>query len=220
MNVVVVWVRSRSRASDGGVAPLAIMNRLPPIPDPARYAGLFVFDFGTHVSVGYTAREIRYLRESQAHRTGTAYEIYRVAENGAIELRGATDERLAARDAICFLRHSAAKARADYEAFIAAAHISAPPCTVEMRLARVYALDPANVTALLHEATAIVALSRWLSQVGVAAGDIVVAGRDAYHAVLSPGGIQIASCELSTRSDWTDRSPEEVLGLVHESLQR
>ncbi len=213
-------MRAGSRTFVGGAAPLAIMNRLPPIPNPARYAGLFVFDFGTHVSVGYTAREIRYLRESPAHRTGTAYEIYRVAEDGSIELRGATDERLAARDAICFLRHSAAEARADYNELASAAAVNPLSSPVELRLARVYDLDPPDVTALVFEMSASETVSRWLTQAGVTAGDLVVAGCDAYQAVVFSNNIQFASCELPVQPEFVDRRPEDVVLTIHQPLQR
>ncbi len=41
--------------------------KLPPLAQPERYVGLFVYDFKTHVSVGYTAVEIRYLRPFRQH---------------------------------------------------------------------------------------------------------------------------------------------------------
>ena len=66
--------------------------KLPPLSHPERYVGLYVYDFKTHVSVGYTGVEIRYLRESAEFREGTAYEIYRVTEEGGLELRGTLDQ--------------------------------------------------------------------------------------------------------------------------------
>ena len=53
--------------------PRDIVLELPPIHNPQRYGGLYVYDFGTHVSVGYTVAELRVLRESDVHRGGTAY---------------------------------------------------------------------------------------------------------------------------------------------------
>ena len=81
--------------------------KLPPLGHPERYVGLHVYDFKTHVSVGYTGVEIRYLRESEEFRKGTAYQIYRVTEEGGLELRGTLDHRLTAKEAVCFLRHDA-----------------------------------------------------------------------------------------------------------------
>lgn len=196
------------------------MVTLPRIPYPERYAGLYVYDFGDHVSVGYTALEIRYLRESAAHRHGAAYEIYRVAENGSIELRGATDQRLTVHEAMCFLRHEGADARRDYDALLAAARHTPLPCAAEMRLARVYDFDPPNVTALLYAASASGAISSWLTQAAVAAGDLVVGGIEAHRTVVASGGMQIAACELPTTFDLTDRTAEEVLRQVREPLQR
>lgn len=32
--------------------------KLPPLQDPEKYTGLYIFDFGDHISVGYTADEV------------------------------------------------------------------------------------------------------------------------------------------------------------------
>jgi len=194
--------------------------KLPALDQPQRYVGLYVYDFGDHASVGYTAREIRYLRESQSHRHGTAYEIYRATDDGVVELRGTLDERLGACEAMCFLRHDAAQARRDYDAYCESAERHPVPCPTEILLARLYDFEPPDVTALLYAASAGTAMSGWLTSAGVRAGDVVVGGIDAHAQLVASGGLRIASRQLRTLIDYQDRSAEEVLRTIHLPLQR
>jgi len=192
---------------------------LPAIPHPERYAGLYIYDFKTHVSVGFTAAEVRYLRESQHYRDGTAYEIYRVTENGGLELRGALDQRLVAKEALCFLRRDAAEARKDYDKLRRAADDAPLPCAVTAMLARVYAFDPPDTTALVYDASASHVVSGWLREACFAGGDRVVGGIDV-HAQLIGDAVQITSCRLASLISYEDRSWEEVRRTVDRPLQR
>ena len=194
--------------------------KLPPISDPARYAGLYVYDFGTHVAVGYTAGEIRVLRESERHGGGTAYEIYRVTERGGFELRGTTDARLGLREATCFLHQDGAAALRNYERIRAAAEAHPFPCSVELLLGRFYAFTPSNVTALVYPAAASTTASGWLSRHAPEPGDDVLGGIEVCRTLLASDGIRIASCVLPTGFDLRDRPAEEVLRTVNEPVQR
>ena len=124
--------------------------RLPVVEHPERYVGLYVFDFGTHVSIGYTASEIELLRQAASHREGTAYEIYRIDDSGRYELRGACDERLAAQEALCFLHADLTAARSDYDRLTAHAAQHPVPCAAEVILARIAAFDPPGVAAVTY----------------------------------------------------------------------
>lgn len=194
--------------------------RLPPVPNPHAFVGLYVYDFKTHVSVGYTALEIRYLRESKAYQGGTAYEIYRATPEGGFELRGALDERLAAREAMCFLRADADAARYDYDKLRRAADQDPLPCLAELRLTMVGAFDPSHLTALLYPAAASHALGGWLNRCGFDGGDRVVCGIDVHAELVASDTPRIESCALPTLIDYHDRSLEEVLQTVNEPLQR
>lgn len=194
--------------------------RVPPIPNPQTYAGLYIYDFGTHVAVGYTAAEIRILRESEPYRTGTAYEIYRVAEDGAMELRGVRDECLIGSEAVCFLRSDAEAARRDYDTLRRAADREPVPCSVEMQLAMLPSFQPSHVTAIVFPTSATTTMSGWLSRHANRAGDLVVGGDDAYSTLIGSQGDRVASCRLPIQQTYRDRCAEEVLRSVGESLQR
>ena len=193
---------------------------LPPLADPRRYVGLYVYEFQTHVSIGYTAREVRILRESQRYRNGTAYEVYGVSDNGGLELRGVLDERLAATEALCFLRHDAAEARGDFEALRAAARGLPVAAPVELILAKAYEFEPPHVTALTFPAASSTTVSTWLGRIGFNGGDLVVGGVDVQNVLAGTARVAIASCALDAVLDYRERSPEEVLAAVSDAVQR
>jgi len=195
------------------------MFALPAMSDPIRYRGLYAFDFGDHVSIGYTAVEIRHLRQSPAHRSGTAYEVYRVDVSGRIELRGVRDSEFTSQEALCFLRFDGAKARFDFDQISRAAHAHPLPCAAELRLTRSYSFEPGELTALVYSSWAGHVVSSWLHECRLEPGDRVEGGFDAYRALESGGGITISSLRLPTSAP-PDRSSEEVLSTINQPLQR
>ncbi len=194
--------------------------KLPPLSQPERYVGLFVYDFKTHVSVGYTAVEIRYLRESTEYRAGTAYEIYRVTDNGGLELRGAIDQRLTAKEAMCFLRHQAEAARTDYDSLLRGAAETPLPCSLEIVLAKVYSFDPPETSALIYPASVTHVVSGWLRTRQFYGGDRVVCGIDVHSQLIGSDALRIASFHPRTTIDYRDRTSEDVMQTVHLSVQR
>lgn len=194
--------------------------KLPPISDPHRYAGLFVYDFGDHVSVGYTAAEINLLRGEPAHVSGTAYQIYRVAEDGSMEIRGILDRHLHEREALCFLYPDGARARRGYDTLRKAADGVPVPCSAELHLSKVYAFEPPDVCAIIYDATSSHRLSGWLGEVDFAGPTTVRGGLDAHREFATADRLQIDSCELRCSEMYRDRPAEEVLATVDRALQR
>ncbi len=196
------------------------MLQLPSIPDPLRYAGLFVYDFGDHTSVGYTAGEIAMLKLTGEHSAGQAYEIYRVNEVGGFELRGVSDAMMVVQDAMAFLREDPVAARRDYDALRTLSQRSPSPIQAELVLARFYSLSPENASVISYPAFASTQISSWLSKNDFQGGDQVAAGSGVVAALRGQNLMRIASCQLSTVSGHEDRTREEVLTTVHEPLQR
>ena len=190
------------------------------IAEAFKYAGLYAYDFGTHISYGYTAAEIRILRNAPAYRDGRALEIYRVNVAGGFELRGVREERIGLREAFAFLRRDAAAARRDYDAIVAAAEKHPLPCPVEVQVARLYGFDPSNATTLEYPAGAGTAVGSWLMSHGLNLGDRVLVGADVRASIASSDGLRISRAELPTRMRHVDRSAAEVLGTVDHARQR
>ena len=197
------------------------MIKLPAVSNPHRYAGLYVYDFGTHAAIGYTAGEVRVLRASQAHSDGTAYEIYRVTEAGGFELRGVSDDKLSGHEAMAFLRATPAAARADYEELISLAESARLPMSATAQLYKDTAYRPAHVCALMYPAPSATALSNWLSTSGYAGGDDVVCGQDIHMALTAlPASHLLDARPLPTLFDHTDRCERELLQTVDVAVQR
>lgn len=197
-----------------------IVLPLPPIPNPKRYVGLFVYDFGSHIAVGYTAGEVRILRESAEHGNGQAYQVYRVDDDSRMELVGVGDDQLIAKEAFCFLRQKARDAEQDYRELQRLALSYPLPCAVEMRLARCASFQPPHVTALCYGAPASVVLARWLDEIGFHGGDDVIAGTDVHARLFDDDQTGISSCLLPAPIDYQDRDAEEVLSAVDRAVQR
>lgn len=194
--------------------------RLPVVEHPERYIGLYAFDFGTHASIGYTAGEIELLRQAASHREGTAYEIYRVDDCGRYELRGVCDERLAAREALCFLHTDLSAARSDYDRLIARAAQHPVPCAAEVILAQIAAFDPPGVTAVTYPTAAAARMSAWLNDVSISPDAEVVGGADAWSTLNGARAEWTASEPLAGVLDYRDRCSEDVLGSTDRSVQR
>ena len=67
--------------------------KLPAIDNPDKYVGLYVIDFGTTCSVGYTAGEVAILLESEKLCKAKVYKIYQARPDGTMELHGVTREK-------------------------------------------------------------------------------------------------------------------------------
>lgn len=89
---------------------------LPHLDNPELYQGLYVFDFGERVAVGYTGEEIEVLLGSAEFEGGRAFKIHHASADGQLSMRGVSRMDVGVREGIIFYRRSAEAARADYEA--------------------------------------------------------------------------------------------------------
>ena len=65
---------------------------LPELEKPEKYVGLYIFDFGDHAGVGFTAEEIAELLESEKYKDGKVYKIHKAYPDGRLEIKGVTRE--------------------------------------------------------------------------------------------------------------------------------
>ena len=84
---------------------------LPRLNYPELYQGLYVFDFGGRVAVGYTAEEIEVLLRSPEFKDGRAYKIHHATAAGELSLRGLSRLDVNVREGMVFYRASADAAR-------------------------------------------------------------------------------------------------------------
>jgi len=193
---------------------------LPRLNSPEKYTGLYIFDFGEQVAVGYTADEVAVLLESEAYAEGKVYRIHRALPDGTMELAGVAREKFNLEDGLLFWRQQVREARADFEELRRAAADIAPPCRMKLQLAKIDGAAPAYLSALIFPAEFTHDVADWLHAVDFDGGDVVEGGpsqvSDYYHA--QP--LIIDRHQLWSASSGTSRQPEEVLASVHEPIQR
>jgi len=197
-----------------------IRGRLPDLPEPTRYQGLYVVDFGDSVSVGYTAAEVARLYESEEFSHIRAYRIYRALPDGTIELVGVPKDRFLLEDGLFFLRRQIGPARDDFEALkrLAAEHHA--PCRAKLQLAEIEGASWPFVTALIYPAEYGDEVSRWLLEAAYEGGDTVEGGvsrvTDYYYAVKKI----MDRAQIFGVLDETARSLEQLKATRHLALQR
>jgi len=193
--------------------------KLPELESAERYTGLYVFDFGDQVAVGYTADEIAVLLESERYAEGKVYRIHRALPDGTMELQGVPRQKFQLEDGLSFYRSQAEAARADYDELIELASDEPPPCRMKVHLARIEGAKHEHLTVIVFPAEFTHDVSDWLTRIGFEGGDFVEGGPSqvtdyyAAHPVV-----------IDRRQFWPaeshSRSQEEVLATTHLAVQR
>jgi hypothetical protein len=192
--------------------------RLPAVSSPEKYAGLYVFDFGERVALGYTADEILILLETEKHRDGKVYRIRRAMPDGTMELEGVPRSQFGSEDGMFFYRSTLPKARRDYEELLHIAATNPPPCQVKVHLSKLQG-GAACVTALIYPAECTQDVGQWLVRTAYQGGERVEGGIEEvadYHAAKP---LIVDRHQLGPAGS-ASRSAEEVLGSTHLAVQR
>ena len=134
--------------------------KLPELEKPKKYVGLYIFDFGNHTGVGFTAEEVAELLESEKYRDGKVYKIHKAYPDGRIELKGVPSETFQLEAGMFFYSGELQTARRDFKGLVNLAVKSSPPCRAKVHLAK-YA-DDKFVVALIYPAEYDGEFSSWL----------------------------------------------------------
>jgi len=134
--------------------------KLPELQKPEKYVGLYIFDFGDHTGVGFTAEEIAELLESEKYRDGKVYKIHRAYPDGRLEIKGVPRETFELEAGMFFYSSEPETARRDFKELVNLAVKSAPPCRAKVHLAQ-YS-DDKFVVAFVYPAEYDDQVSSWL----------------------------------------------------------
>ena len=195
---------------------------LPRLDQPARYRGLYVFDFGEWSAVGYTAEEIALLLESERFRDGKVYRIHRALPDGTMELSGVSAARFQMESGLFFNRDDLSAARTDFHDLIAAARATPPPCRAKLHLSRRRAPAPSGafVTVMIYPAEYEDDVAEWLLNVGFAGGDTVEGGPSQVTHYYHDSDAVLAREQLWSRESNAPRSREELYASIRRVAQR
>lgn len=192
--------------------------KLPKLQKPDRYVGLYVFDFGDHAGVGFTAAEVAELLESEKYNNGKPYKIHRAYPDGTLELKGVRPEIFQLEAGMFFYATEIDTARSDYKRIVKIGEQTAIPCRAKVHLAK-YA-DDKFVVALIYPAEYDDEISGWLLEnnyrtAGPAEGSAaaVTAYYDAKPQILE-------RCQLFARPEIESRTGDELFAAAKLAVQR
>ena len=191
---------------------------MPKLQKPEKYVGLYIFDFGDHVGVGFTAQEVAELLESEKYRNGKVYKIHRAYPDGKLELRGVPADTFQLEAGMFFYSAELGTSRRDFKELINLAVKAAPPYRAKVHLAR-YSEDK-FVTAIIYPAEYNHEFSSWLlngqyKTTGPAEGGIGAVQRyyDRRPEILERH-------QLFGQSEMISRTGEELLANLKVAVQR
>ena len=192
--------------------------KLPKLEKPDKYVGLYVFDFGDHVGVGFTAEEVAELLESERYKDCKVYKIYRAYPDGRLELKGVPAERLQLEAGMFFYSNDLATARRDFKQLSSLAVRSSPPCRAKLHLAK-YADDKFAV-ALIYPAEYDDEVSSWLLDGQYKTSGAAEGGTGAVQRYYDYGPEILDRHQLFGKSELVSRTGEDLFASLMLAVQR
>jgi len=191
---------------------------LPKLEKPDKYVGLYIFDFGDHAGVGFTAQEIAELLESEKYGQGKVYKIHRAYPDGKLELKGVLAQTFELEAGMFFYSHDRDSADRDYKSLVDLAVRAAPPCRAKVHLAR-YADDKFAV-AFIYPAEYDDEVSSWLAEADYKTAGAAEGGTGAVQRYYDSGAEIIERHQLFAQSDQTSRTGQDLLASLKLAVQR
>ena len=195
-----------------------INMELPKLQNFERYVGLYIFDFGDHSGLGFTAEEVAELLESERYKDCKVYKIHRAYPDGRLEIKGVAAQTFGLEAGMFFYSGDVETARRDFKGLVGLAVKTAVPCRAKVHLARYD--DNRFVTALIYPAEYDDQMSRWLldgeyKTTGAAAGGV---GAVQGYYDMRPQVIE--RHQLFSKNELESRTGEELLSCLKLAVQR
>ncbi len=192
--------------------------KLPELKNSEKYVGLYIFDFGDHAGVGFTAEEVAELFESERYKNCKAYKIHRAYPDGRLELKGVRPEIFQLEAGMFFYSNGLEIARADFKGLVNLAVKSAPPCRAKLHLARY--TNEKFVTAIVYPAEYDDQISAWLSDGDYKTTGATEAGSEAVQRYYDYKPQILDRYQLFGKSENQSRSGAELLANLKLAIQR
>lgn len=110
--------------------------KLPKLQNNEKYVGLYIFDFGDHTGLGFTAEEVAELLESEKYKHCKVYKIYKAYPDGRLELKGVPSQTFQLEAGMFFYSSVLETAKGDFKKLVRIAVKTAPPCRAKVHLAK------------------------------------------------------------------------------------
>jgi hypothetical protein len=191
---------------------------LPELKKPDKYIGLYVVDFGDHSGIGFTAREVAELLESEKFKDATVYKIHNAWPDGRLELKGVPARTFQLEAGMFFYSNDLDTARLDFNKLTGIAVTAAPPCRAKVHLAKYE--DQRFVIALVYPAEYDDELSRWLSDNNYKTSGSAEGGVAAVTRYYQDQPQILERHQLFAVNELESRTGEELLAATKLAIQR
>lgn len=192
--------------------------RLPKLEKPDRYQGLYVFDFGDHAGVGFTAEEVAELLESERYKDAKVYKIHRAYPDGRLELKGVPPQRFQVEAGFIFYSEDVSTAKGDFKRLTELAVRVAPPCRAKVHLVQYE--DARFAVAILYPSEYDDEVSRWLTAGEYRTFGQVEGGIGAVERYYQERPEILDRHQLFGAGDGFSRTGEELLAYARQAVQR
>jgi len=192
--------------------------KLPKLQKPEKYVGLYIFDFGDHVGVGFTAEEVAELLESEKYKHGKVYKIHKAYPDGKLELKGMPAETFQLEAGLFFYSGALKNARQDFKALVNLAVRNAPPCRAKVHLAKY--IEDKFAVALIYPAEYDDDVSSWLSEVEYKTSGAAEGGTGAVQRYYNYKPQILDRHQLFGKSEQISRTGKELLAALKLAVQR
>ena len=192
--------------------------KLPELEKPEKYVGLYVFDFGDHAGVGFTAQEVAELLESEKYKDGKVYKIHKAYPDGKLELKGVRAETFQLEAGMFFYSNNLETTRRDFKMLVNLAVKSPPPCRAKVHLAK-YGKDK-FVVALIYPAEYDDEISTWLLDGEYKTTGAAEGGVEAVQRYYNNKPKILDRHQLFGKSESMSRTGEELLTRLKLAVQR
>jgi hypothetical protein len=192
--------------------------KLPELKNSEKYVGLYIFDFGDHCGLGFTAQEVAELFESEKYKNCKAYKIHKAYPDGKLELKGVQAEILQLEAGMFFYSGDLKTAKRDFKGLVNLAVKTSPPCRAKMHLAKHN--DNKFVTALIYPAEYDDEISDWLLDGDYKTTGAAEGGTEAVQRYYDCKLQILDRHQLFGKSEYQSRTGEELLASIKLAVQR
>ncbi len=192
--------------------------KLPKLEKPDKYVGLYIFDFGDHAGVGFTAEEVAELLESERYKNGKVYKIHKAYPDGKLELKGVSAEKFQLEASMFFYSLDLETARSDFKRLVNLAVKAAPPCRAKVHLTE-YSNDKFAV-ALIYPAEYDDEVSFWLLDGEYKTASAAEGGVGAVQRYYNDEPDILDRHQLFGKTEIMSRTGEQLLASLKVAVQR
>jgi hypothetical protein len=192
--------------------------KLPELEKHEKYVGLYIFDFGDHIGVGFTAQEVAELLESEKYKHGKVYKIHNAYPDGRLELRGISAETFELEAGMFFYSNDLETGRQNFKQLVNLAVKTAPPCRAKVHLAE-YG-DDTFVTALIYPAEYDDEVSSWLLAADYKTAGAAEGGIEAVQRYYDRQAEILDRHQLFGQADSVSRTGKELFACLKLAVQR